>query len=176
MSTDLQKARTMWFRSLEPVPLDDMIGLWRDVGIPSGHPLDGVLENLDWFGKRIRPDLRADALLFQWTGGHPIAIEPAFFPIRQAIRFSSLGRTFIARNWFSYLHRAFRARGTTASLELRTLDGVETAAMVYDRQPIVDYLRLIADEEVAGMMCVEGDARRYFFRLRRVELSTQGPH
>ncbi len=46
--------------------------------------------------------------------------------------------------------------------------------MVYDRQPIVDYLRLIADEEVAGMMCVEGDARRYFFRLRRVELLTQG--
>ncbi|MEK1894273.1 MAG: GXWXG domain-containing protein [Rhizobium sp.] len=176
MSTDLQKARTNWFRSLKPVPLDDMIGLWRGVSIPSGHPLDGVLENLDWFGKRIRPDLRADALLFQWRGGPLVAIEPAFFPIRQAIRFASLGRTFIARGGFSYLHRAFRARGTTASLELRTLDGVETAAMVYDRQPIVDYLRLIADEEVAGMMCVEGDARRYFFRLRRVELSTQGPH
>ncbi|WP_208246721.1 GXWXG domain-containing protein (plasmid) [Rhizobium sp. T1470] len=171
MSTDLQEARTKWFRSLEPVPLDDMIGLWRGVGIPSGHPLDGVLENLDWFGKRIRPDLRADALLFRWSGGRLVAIEPPFFPIRQAIRFASLGRTSIARNWFSYLHRAFRARGTTASLELRTLDGVETAAMVYDRQPIVDYLRLIADEEVGGMMCVEGEARRYFFRLRRVEPS-----
>ncbi len=116
MSTDLQKARTNWFRSLEPVPLDDMIGLWRGVSIPSGHPLDGVLENLDWFGKRIRPDLRADALLFQRRGGRLVAIEPAFFLIRQAIRFASLGRTFIARNWFSYLHRAFRARGTTASL------------------------------------------------------------
>jgi hypothetical protein len=42
--------------------------------------------------------------------------------------------------------------------------------MVYDRQPIVDYFRRIGHDELAGMMVVEGDRRRYFFRLRRVDL------
>jgi hypothetical protein len=64
-----------------------------------------------------------------------------------------------------------RARGTTASAKLRRVDGEETAAMVYDKQQIVDYYRRIDDHEVAGMMCVEGDERRYFFRLRKVEPS-----
>jgi hypothetical protein len=29
----------------------------------------------------------------------------------------------------------------------------------------------VADGEVAGMMVVDGDARRYFFRLRKVDTS-----
>jgi hypothetical protein len=53
------------------------------------------------------------------------------------------------------------------------VNGDETAAMVYDRQPIVDYFRRIDDDEVAGMMCVHGDAQRYFFRLHRVDPSVR---
>jgi hypothetical protein len=45
-----------------------------------------------------------------------------------------------------------RARGTTASAKLRMVDGEETAAMVYDKQQIVDYYRRIDDHEIAGMM------------------------
>lgn len=37
---------TNWFHSLEPVVPHDMVGLWKGDGHPSGHPLDGVLENL----------------------------------------------------------------------------------------------------------------------------------
>lgn len=150
-----------------------MVGVWRGEGIPYGHPLDGVLENLQWFGKRFQADLRADALLFQWRPGRLVPIEPSYFPIKLALRFAPLGRTSVARNWFSYLHKAFRAHGTTAMLSLRIMDGSETAAMVYDKQPIVDYFKRVADDEVAGMMVVEGDERRYFFRLRRVELPGQ---
>jgi hypothetical protein len=146
-----------------------MVGLWRGVGIPSGHPLDGVLENLQWFGKRFHSDLTADALLFQWPPGGLVAIEPSFFPVRLAIALAPFGRTSVARNCFSYLQKAVRARGTTASLKLRRLDDHETAAMVYDKQPVVDFFQRIDDDMVGGMMCVEGDARRYFFRLRRVD-------
>jgi hypothetical protein len=46
-----------WFQALQPVRAQDMIGLWQGVGIPSGHPLDGVLENLGWFGKRFHADM-----------------------------------------------------------------------------------------------------------------------
>jgi hypothetical protein len=53
------------------------------------------------------------------------------------------------------------------------IDGDETAAMVYDKRPIVDYFRRLGNDEVAGMMVVEGHKRRFYFRLRRVDLSSQ---
>ncbi len=168
MVTGLQAEKTRWFATLEPVAPDDMVGLWQGVGIPSGHPLDGVLENLQWFGKRFHADMRADALLFQSRSGRLVPVEPAFMPIRLVLKLAGLGRTAPARNLFQQMERTLRARGTTASLRAETLDGVETAAMVYDRQPITDYFRRIDADTVAGMMCVSGDARRYFFQLQRL--------
>ncbi|KEQ04183.1 hypothetical protein GV67_10880 [Pseudorhizobium pelagicum] len=54
---------------------------------------------------------------------------------------------------------------------MRTLadDGVMTAAMAYERQPITDYFRRVNEHEIAGMMVVEHDSRRYFFRLTKAE-------
>ncbi|MDM9627684.1 GXWXG domain-containing protein [Rhizobium sp. S152] len=173
MTDDPQSQTIAWFHSLASVLPAEMVGVWRGEGIPSGHPLDGVLENLQWVGKRFQADLRADALLFQGRPGRLVAIEPSYFPIRLALRFAPIGRTSVAKRWFSYLQKAVRARGTTAMLSLRMMDGSETAAMVYDKQPIVDYFRRVADDEVAGMMVVEGDERRYFFRLRRVDIPGQ---
>jgi hypothetical protein len=71
------------------------------------------------------------------------------------------------------LNKLVRARDTTASVKLRTVDGEETGAMVYDRQPIVDFFRRIGEDEIAGMMVVEGGKQRYFFRLKRVDLPGQ---
>jgi hypothetical protein len=169
-----QASAISWFGSLPPVLPAEMVGVWQGEGIPSGHPLDGVLENLNWFGKRFHADLRADALLFQWRPGRLVPIEPAFFPIRTVVGLAGFGRTFIARNWFSHLQKVFRARGTTASVGLRTVDGNETAAMAYDRQPVVDFFRRVGDNEVAGMMVVDGDERRFFFRLRRADPTKRG--
>jgi hypothetical protein len=173
MSDDMQSRKIAWFASLPPVLPAELTGVWRGEGIPSGHPLDGVLENLQWFGKRFHPDFRADALLFQWQPGRLIPIEPSFFPIRTVIRFAAFGKTSVARNWFSHLNKLVRARDTTASVKLRTVDGEETGAMVYDRQPIVDFFRRIGEDEIAGMMVVEGGKQRYFFRLKRVDLPGQ---
>ncbi|ARQ13691.1 hypothetical protein NXC12_PE00089 (plasmid) [Rhizobium etli] len=172
-SAKRQNEMTAWFSSLAPVQPIEMLGLWRGAGIPSDHPLDGVLENLGWFGKRFHADMRADALLFQWRSDRLVAIDPGFFPISLAIKAASFGRTRIARNWFSYLQKALRARGTTASLKLRTVDNLTTAAMIYDRQPIADYFRRTGEDEVAGMMCVDDDARRYFFKLRRIDAASR---
>ncbi|OOO36581.1 MULTISPECIES: GXWXG domain-containing protein [Rhizobium] len=158
-----------WFSSLKPVRPGELIGLWRGAGIPSDHPLDGVLENLGWFGKRFHGDMRADALLFQWRADRLVAIEPRFLPIGLAIKAAPFGRTRVARTWFSYLQKALRARGTTASLALQISGDDATAAMRYDGQPIVDYFRRMNAQELAGMMCVAGDDRRYFFKLRRID-------
>jgi hypothetical protein len=154
-----------WFHSLDPVRPEDMMGLWKGIGHPSGHPLDGVLENLHWFGKRFHTDLRADALLFEGEPGRLVPVDPKFFPIR----FAAFGRSTRARNLFSHIRPRVRAQGATATLRTLADNGVMTAAMVYDRQPITDYFRCVHEREIAGMMIVEHDPRRYYFRLTRAE-------
>ncbi|WP_069733980.1 GXWXG domain-containing protein [Pseudorhizobium pelagicum] len=169
LQATLQTQVARWFRSLDPVRPEEMIGLWKGLGHPSGHPLDGVLENLHWFGKRFHTDLRADALLFEGEPGRLVPVDPKFFPIRLANRFAAFGRSTRARNLFSHIRPRVRAQGATANLRTLADDGVITAAMVYDRQPITDYFRCVHEHEIAGMMFIERDPRRYYFRLARAE-------
>ena len=157
------------FRRLPPIQPRELIGLWKGRGIPSGHPFDGVLENLGWFGKRFTPDMRADALLFRSGEQRLVAVDPRWIPLGLALRFNRLGRTRAARNLFSYLQRRLRARGTVASLKTMAFDGVESAAMVYHDQPIIDHFRRIEERRVMGAMTISGDQRIYFFELERVE-------
>jgi hypothetical protein len=159
------------FRRLPPIEPRELVGLWRGRGIPADHPFDGVLENLGWFGKRFTPNMRADALLFR-SGEHWLtAVDPKWIPLRLALRFHRLGRMAAAKNLFSYLQRRLRARGPVASLKTMVFDGVESAAMVYDDQPIVDYFRRIDEDRVMGAMVISGDERVYLFELERVDES-----
>lgn len=169
MHEPLKQQVAGWFRSLDAVDPDEMVGLWRGAGHPSGHPLDGVLENLHWFGKRFHANLRADALLFEGDPGKLVAVDPVFFPIKWVIKLAGIGRTAMARNLFTHIRHRVRAKATTAVLEMRMDDGVMTAAMVYDRQPIVDYLRKTGDGTIIGKMVVEGDQRLYFFTLEKAD-------
>jgi hypothetical protein len=98
-----------------------------------------------------------------------VAIDPAWIPLRLALRFHKISRTRAASNLFSYLLRRLRAKGPVASLKAVPFHGVTSAAMVYDAQPIVDHFRKIADNCVMGAMVIEGDDRIYFFELKRVE-------
>jgi hypothetical protein len=164
-----QAAAFEQFRSLPPVEPIEIVGLWQGRGIPAGHPLDGVLENLGWFGKRFRADMRADALLFGTREGRLIAIDPARIPLRLAFRFHKLGRTGAARFLFFYLRRGLLASGPVACLRIVRFAGAESAAMVYDEQPIVDYFRRVDERKIMGVMTIRGEDRFYFFELERTE-------
>ncbi len=157
------------FRRLPPVEPGELVGLWKGRGVPTGHPLDGVLEHLGWLGKRFREDMRADALLFQFDLMHLTPIDPAPLPLRLALRLHWLGRTRLVRRLFSGIHRSLRARGPTAYLRTVEFEGKVSTAMIYDSQPIVDHFRQKGDNKIAGLMTVEGDERRYFFELERID-------
>jgi hypothetical protein len=156
-----------FFDALPAVSLEDVIGLWEGQGLWTGHPLDGVLENLGWFGKRFYPDLRVDALLFRTGSMRLVPVDPAFIPVRLALRFSRFARSRFARNWFSCIQKALRANGTVASLKSLPFRDRISAAIIYDRQPIVDHFRMIDQDTIVGAMTVQGDARVYFFVLTR---------
>lgn len=157
------------FRSPPPIEPRELVGLWKGRGISAEHPFDGILENLGWFGKRFTPDMRADALLFRSGERRLDAIDPRWIPLALALRFHHIGRTRVARNLFSYLQRRLRARGPMASLKTMLFGGGESAAMVYDHQPIVDHFRRINETRVMGAMTIRGDQRIYFFELERVD-------
>lgn len=157
------------FLSLPSIEPSELVGLWNGHGIPTGHPFDGVLENLGWFGKRFRPDMRADALLFRSGERPPIAIDPARIPLRLTLRFHTVGRTRVVRSLFSHLQRALRAEGPVAAVKTMSFGGTASAAMVYDHQPIVDHFRRIDQHRVMGAMTIMGDERIYFFELERVD-------
>jgi Domain of unknown function (DUF4334)/GXWXG protein len=156
-----------FFDRLEPLMPAEMIGLWQGCGVPSGHPLDGVLENLGWYGKRFHADRHADALLFSTGGRRLAAVDPAGIPLRFALRFSKLGRTKPARNLFFHLIKSLWAKGPVASLQSLPFRGKTSTAMVYDRQPITDHFRRLDDDRLLGVMIIDGDPRIYFFILER---------
>lgn len=166
MNTQQTPNKKFW--ELSPVEPHELVGRWRGRSIPSGHPFDGVLENLGWFGK-FTSDLRADALLFRSDERRLVAIDPKWIPLGLALRLHRLGRTRAARNLFSYLQRLLRASGPVASVQMRSFDGLASTAMVYGEQPIVDHFRRIDGKRVMGAMAISGDDRLFFFELERVE-------
>jgi hypothetical protein len=91
--------------------------------------------------------------------------------LRVALRFHKVGRSRAAKNLFSYFHRGLRAKGPVASLKSMPFRGVASAAMAYDKQPVVDHFRRIDEHRIMGAMVIEGDARIYFFELEQVRSS-----
>jgi hypothetical protein len=54
-----------------------------------------------------------------------------------------------------------------ATLRMVEYRGKSTATMIYDKHPILDHFRKIADDLVMGIMDRKGDATPLFFYLRR---------
>lgn len=160
------------FDSLEAISAAELVGLWKGRCVPTGHPMDGVLENLGWFGKRFNADMSADPLLFSLGARRLVPLDPAAIPVGWALRFHRFGRTRLARNLFPHLARYLRARGPVAKLRVISFRNVASAAMVYDSQPIVDHFRKIDDDAVLGALSIHGKKPHYFFRLDRVEGSS----
>jgi hypothetical protein len=79
--------------------------------------LDGVLGNLQWFEKRIHPDLKAAALLFQWQLKPLEPVDPAFF-YKDCDPFRGFRQDVRRPNLFEKMVRAWR---TTASLVVLSL-------------------------------------------------------
>lgn len=150
------------FAALDPIAPSDLRGRWRGEEVPSGHPMDGLLTASGWYGKVFRDDEAVFPLVF-WTArrtglfaAHPGRLWDLPVP---------------AHSWVAVLIRLGRPYwGTTApTARLRTvvLDGVASAAMVYDHRPIIDHFRRIDADTVLGRMDRRGDAAPYWFTLHR---------
>jgi len=155
------------FDSLPGLEPELMIGRWRGAGLPTGHPLDGVLEALGWYGKAFESADRVHPLLCRTRSGAVIPLDPTFMPVGIALRWPALARSAPVRMAFAAGRRLLRSNRSAASLQAVTFRGKRSAAMIYDRQPIVDHFRRIDDGRVLGLMEMRGMERPFFFLLSR---------
>ncbi|WP_210529555.1 GXWXG domain-containing protein [Rubellimicrobium arenae] len=144
-----------------------LTGVWLGRTLPTGHPLDGLLDGLGWHGKEILADGRVHPLLFRHPSGQVEALEPAWMPAGLALRWPALAHSPVARMAFRALSPLLRARGPAARVEPREFQGRDGVAVVYLRQPIVDHLRQIDAARLIGLMERRGMARPFFFLLSR---------
>jgi hypothetical protein len=155
------------FDSLPGATSAELIDRWCGYTLPTGHPLDGLLEILGWGGKEVLPDGRVHPLLFRRAAGRVIALDPAWMPTGVAWHWPALARSRATRMTFLALAPWLQARGPAARIEIRSFRGQRGAAIIYSRQPIVDHLRRLDADRLLGLMERQGMAVPYFFLLSR---------
>lgn len=134
------------FDGLETVGLEELLGTWIGQEFHTGHPLDGVLKKLRWYGKAFHDAENVDPLLFEMPGGEITAIDPA--PMYDK-------------------RKLLKAAGGKARMRLVEYRGKVSAAMIYDNLPIIDHFRKVEEGVLLGMMDRKGDKGPYFFILEK---------
>ncbi|WP_233492213.1 DUF4334 domain-containing protein [Blastococcus sp. TF02A-30] len=154
------------FDAAPAVAVEEMLGRWRGSGVPTGSPLDGLLESYGWYGKEFVDTETVHPLLFGTRSG-PRPVDPALVPIGVLRDRPAVAHARATRLAF----RAVRPLVTTTKprARLRAVEhrGVVTAAMVYDALPIIDVFRRVDDGSVLGLMDLRGLPEPFFFRLTR---------
>ncbi|MEZ0049445.1 hypothetical protein ABIA30_000435 [Mycobacterium sp. MAA66] len=157
------------FDAAPAVEPEFMIGTWHGAEMPTGHPMDGLLETSGWWGKQFVDAETVHPLLFPDSSGRTL------WPMNPALAFGGLGLA----NKLPLLHRVplakpialmrplLQAGSAKARLRTTRYRGTDTATMVYDQLPINDVFRKLTDDAVVGAMDFRGSRRPYFFVLRR---------
>ncbi|MFN2318651.1 MAG: GXWXG domain-containing protein, partial [Dermatophilaceae bacterium] len=119
------------FDASAPVRVEEMLGAWRGSGVPTGSPLDGLLETYGWHGKRFDGPDEAHALVFTDDRGR-FSVSPAGVPLAVLLRLGPRLRSQRAGSALRPLLRARRTRRPTARLRMVEYRGVVTGTMCYD--------------------------------------------
>jgi hypothetical protein len=154
------------FDRLEPVEPQAMLGSWRGEGFATGHPLDGLLEAWGWHGKRFDSLEEVHPLVFRARGGALVNADPSRLPVA-LLRSPWVGRLAPVGSLFPWLVPLLSTSRSAARLRSVLHRGQVSAAMLYDRQPILDVFRRLEEDRLLGVMDCKGMAQPFFFLLRR---------
>ncbi len=152
---------------LPGVGVDDLVGRWRGAELPTGSPLDGLLTAYRWWGKEVVDAETVHPLLFCDRAGRPRPVQPAVAPLTLLRRAPGLVRSRPARLAFTAVRPLLTTRHPAARLRTVQHRGVVTAALVYDRLPVVDVFRQVAPDSVLGLMDMRGVPGPFAFVLQR---------
>ena len=163
-----------FFDRLPPVSPEGMLGRWRGSGLPTGSPLDGLLESYGWYGKEFLDEENVHPLLFTDRNGQPRPVDPGLLPVGVLRDYAGFLDVWPVRRVFSVIRPALYTRRPKARLRSVEHRGVVTAAMVYDALPIIDVFRRVSDDVRLGAMDMRGLPSPFLFVLHRDSSSAPG--
>jgi len=154
------------FDELEPVDLNFMLGRWQGSEYPTGHPMDGLLIALNWYGKEfVAPDT-VHPLLFLDNSGQIMKIAPNPLIMNLALKVP-IPRSDALKPVYTLLNSLQKTDESQARLRMVEYRGKTSATMIYDYLPIHDVFRKIDDRTVLGLMDYKASRQPYFFQLSR---------
>jgi hypothetical protein len=156
-----------YFDSLPVVAPGEMLGRWRGSALPTGSPLDGLLEAYGWYGKEFLDDESVHPLLFTDRSGSPRPVDPRLLPMGVLRDYAGFLQMWPLRTAFTRLRPLLFTEKPRARLREVTHRGVVTAAMVYDALPIIDVFRRVSDDVRLGAMDMRGLPSPFLFVLTR---------
>ncbi|QSJ14349.1 DUF4334 domain-containing protein [Nostoc sp. UHCC 0702] len=154
------------FDYLEPVNLDFMFGRWQGSGLYTDHPMDGLLETSNWYGKEFIDSENVHPLLFLDHQGKIFKVAPNSTLMDSVLKFplpknNSLKPLLILINSF------LQTEKSQARLRMMEYRGKVTATMIYDHLPINDSFRKVDENTVLGIMDYKNLPQPFFFVLKR---------
>jgi hypothetical protein len=155
------------FDELDPVSLEFMIGQWRGYGLHTNHPIDGLLEAFNWYGKEFVDSDHVHPLLFL-DHNHQVfklATNPILMDL---VVFLNFPKNQFLQLLFHGSHFLFKTETSQARLRMLEYRDQVSATMIYDYLPIHDTFRKIDNNTVLGLMDCKPVKQPFFFILKRV--------
>lgn len=156
-----------FFDSLPAVSVGEMTGRWRGNGLPTGSPLDGLLEASGWYGKEFLDEESVHPLLFRDRSGVPRPVDPGWLPMPLLRDYAGFAHVWVVRAAFAGLKPLLWTTRPKARLRAIEHRGVVTAAMVYDALPVIDVFRRVGPDVLLCAMDMRGLPDPFLFVLRR---------
>ena len=154
------------FDRLEPVEIDFMLGRWTGSEIPTGHPLDGLLEASNWYGKEFIDGDNVHPLVLSKQSGRTYKTTPMMLMMRLGMNVPIFKQPFM-KPLNGFVTSIVSTNKSKARLRMVDYRGKTSATMIYDWLPIHDHFRRFDEQSVMGLMDFKGQENPYFFLLMR---------
>jgi Domain of unknown function (DUF4334)/GXWXG protein len=154
------------FDALDTANLDFMIGRWQGSGLHTNHPMDGLLEASNWYGKEFINPEHVHPLLFSDSAGEIFKVAPNPVAMDWVMKLPILKNESL-KPLLMLTNSLLKTEASQARLRMMEYRGKVSATMIYDYLPINDSFRKIDDNMVLGIMDFKNSLQPFFFVLKR---------
>ncbi|MGQ0843522.1 MAG: GXWXG domain-containing protein [Sporichthyaceae bacterium] len=155
-----------YFDALPAVEVEEMLGAWRGSGFDTGHPLDGLLEQFAWHGKRFEGVDAVHPLVVRTPRGLRY-VDPARLAMPLVARAPRVAHHPVTARIFPLVRPLLLTRRPKARVCATHYRGVVSATMVYRDLPIHDVFRRVDGTTLLGVSEMAWFDRPLLFVLER---------
>lgn len=154
------------FDNLENVNLEFMLGRWKGKGLQTDHPMDGLLEASNWYGKEFLTPENVHPLLFLDNEGNIFKVAPNPTAMNWVLKLPILKNQSL-KPLLVLTNSLLKTEASQARLRMMEYRGQLTATMIYDYLPINDSFKKVDENTLLGVMDFKTFPQPFFFVLKR---------